>query len=152
MRPFGYATAASAAFFSFTMLIMFPVTVAAQRAMVEPGPSVAGHWTGKMVFITTSKREVSAPIDFELSQSGDDVSGELTYTRMADNTVHTVHVKGVEEEGKLNLTWDFSDREHCRFHLTLVGDTLNGELFNYHDNPGSWRADATGPVTLSRAP
>lgn len=119
---------------------------------VEPGPTVAGHWAGKMVLVlSASKREVPVPLDFKLTQDGTTVGGSLTYTNPNDASVHTIDVKGIEEGGKLNLTFDFSDREHCRFHLTIVGDTLNGELFNYHDNPRSWGADETGAVTLNKS-
>lgn len=117
-----------------------------------PGPPVAGHWSGQMVLILkASKREVPVPLDFKLTQDGNTVTGLLTYTSSVDHTVKTREVRGIEEEGKLNLLWDFNEREHCRLHLTIDGDTLNGELFNFHDNPRSWGADETGPVTLKRA-
>ena len=115
-----------------------------------PGPSVAGHWTGKITMIlAASKREVTLPVNFQLEQAANAniVTGNLTMGR--GNT--SIPVKGIEENGKLNLVWDFSDNEHCRLHLTLEGDALSGNLYNFHDNPQKWDVDETGQVTLSRA-
>jgi hypothetical protein len=102
-----------------------------------------------IIILKASKREITIPLDIKLTQQGTIVSGNLTYINNGESK--TVEVKGIEEEGNLNLLLDFSPVEHCRFHLTVVGDTLNGELFNFHDNPRSWGSDETGPVTLKRA-
>src|ERR1700749_179021 len=73
-----------------------------------PGPSVAGHWTGKMTMIlAASKREVTLPIDLVLEQDGNNVTGKLI---MRGN--RTIPAKGIEENEKLNLLWDFNEAEH----------------------------------------
>jgi hypothetical protein len=112
-----------------------------------PGPGVAGHWTGKMTMIlAASKREVTLPLDLELEQNGNNVTGKLL---MRGN--RTIPARGIEENGKLNLLFDFNEAEHCRLHLTIEGETLNGSLFNYHDNPQKWDVDETGSVALTRS-
>lgn len=112
-----------------------------------PGPGVAGHWTGKMTMVlAASRREVTLPLDLVLEQDGNNVTGKLT---MRGN--RTIPVKGIEENGKLNVLWDFNDAEHCRLHLAINGDNLNGSLYNFHDNPQKWDVDETGNVALNRA-
>jgi len=96
--------------------------------------------------LAASKREVTLPIDLFLEQDGNNVTGKLT---MRGN--RTIPAKGIEENGKLNLLWDFNEAEHCRLHLTIDGDTLSGSLYNFHDNPQKWDVDETGSIALNRA-
>jgi hypothetical protein len=130
------------------LLALAALTLMGQALQPQPpGSSVAGHWTGKMTMIlAASKREVTLPLDFVFEQDGNNVKGTLT---MRGNK--TLPAKGIEENGKLNLLFDFNESEHCRFHLTVDGDTMSGPLFNFHDNPQKWDVDETGTVTLTRA-
>ena len=145
------ATAGGAVFRGSVLIASVATMLVAQRGGLQPqpaGPSVAGHWVGKITMVlAASKREVSLPVDFVLEQDGNNVTGKLSMTR--GNS--TIPVKGIEENGKLNLLWDFNEAEHCRLHLTIEGDTLSGNLYNFHDNPQKWDVDETGEVTLNRA-
>lgn len=133
--------------FAAFVLFVAAMTLAGQPLQtLPPGPSVAGHWTGKMTMVlAASKREVTLPIDLLLEQNGNNVTGKLGM-----RGGRTIDAKGIEENGKLNLLFDFSEAEHCRLHLTLDGDSLSGNLFNFHDNPQKWDVDETGTMTLNR--
>ncbi len=143
------ASTGNAAAGAFLLMAMAATTLWAQVAGLQPqptGPTVTGHWTGKMTMVlAASKREVTLPIDLLLEQDGNNVTGKLTM-----RGPRAIPVKGIEENGKLNLLWDFNEAEHCRLHLQIEGDTLSGNLYNYHDNPQKWDVDETGEVALNR--
>jgi hypothetical protein len=136
----------------FVSLAIGPL-LAQRGGPVAPGPSVAGHWAGKMVMVlVASKREVTIGLDFTLEETGNTVSGALTYITPGSTTPHIVPIKGIEEEGKLNILWDFSDVEHCRLHLAVDNDKLTGNLVNSRDNPRLLGNDGIGEVTLNKIP
>jgi hypothetical protein len=134
----------------FALVAVAATMLVAQRGGLQPqppGPSVAGHWAGEIkMVLSASKREVTLPVEFVLEQDTNNVTGKLIMSKGN----RAIPVKGIEENGKLNLLWDFNEAEHCRLHLTLDGNSLNGPLFNFHDNPQQWDVDESGEVTLNR--
>ena len=118
---------------------------------IAPGAPVAGHWAGNFVMeMAATKRQVQIKLDFVLEQDGNKVRGTLNYITPAGGPPHAVPVEGIEEQGQLTLRWDFTEVEHCRLHLAIDGDTLNGTMLNFRDNPHNWGNDASGVVALTR--